>query len=382
MHGTDAFTEPAKRRLRDGAAPARGRRDHRRPDPAAELAICGFTESATYGVTRNPWNPQRTPGGSSGGSGRGGRRRPGPDRLGRRRRRLDPHPRRLLRPLRPEALARPDLARARARRLERARGPRLPQPHRARHRALARHHLRRLAASPRRRRRPSGPSSSRRKTPPGKLRVAWSTAARRAPRRRRPSPTTSSGRSPTPPSCSRSLGHEVAQRDPDWGDDRQQHHRRASCAASPRPSRKCRTPSASNAAPAASAASARILPDALYERALRGREADAARDQRDLRLLRRAGHPGDGRHRAAGPPLGGPRRPAHRARDEPLLSLLRPLEPPRQPGDVGARRASPPTACRSRSRSSAAPATRRRCSRSPPRSRPSGPGRTRRPPIS
>ncbi len=33
-----------------------------------ELAICGFTESATYGVTRNPWNPQRTPAGSSGGS--------------------------------------------------------------------------------------------------------------------------------------------------------------------------------------------------------------------------------------------------------------------------------------------------------------------------
>jgi amidase len=32
------------------------------------MAICGFTESATYGVTRNPWNPQRTPAGSSGGS--------------------------------------------------------------------------------------------------------------------------------------------------------------------------------------------------------------------------------------------------------------------------------------------------------------------------
>jgi amidase len=34
-----------------------------------ELAIYGFTESRTWGVTRNPWDPGRTPGGSSGGSG-------------------------------------------------------------------------------------------------------------------------------------------------------------------------------------------------------------------------------------------------------------------------------------------------------------------------
>ena len=34
-----------------------------------ELAICGFTESKTWGVTRNPWDPGRTCGGSSGGSG-------------------------------------------------------------------------------------------------------------------------------------------------------------------------------------------------------------------------------------------------------------------------------------------------------------------------
>ncbi len=33
-----------------------------------ELAICGFTESATWGVTRNPWNLDRSPAGSSGGS--------------------------------------------------------------------------------------------------------------------------------------------------------------------------------------------------------------------------------------------------------------------------------------------------------------------------
>lgn len=34
-----------------------------------ELAICGFTESKTTGVTRNPWDAERTPSGSSGGSG-------------------------------------------------------------------------------------------------------------------------------------------------------------------------------------------------------------------------------------------------------------------------------------------------------------------------
>ena len=68
-HGTDAFVEPAVkdsemvRRLREAGAIIVGL------TLLPEMAICGFTESATYGVTRNPWNPQRTPGGSSGGSG-------------------------------------------------------------------------------------------------------------------------------------------------------------------------------------------------------------------------------------------------------------------------------------------------------------------------
>jgi amidase len=67
-HGTDAFSEPAKadsevvRRLREAGAIVVGL------TLLPEMAICGFSESATYGVTRNPWNPQRTPGGSSGGS--------------------------------------------------------------------------------------------------------------------------------------------------------------------------------------------------------------------------------------------------------------------------------------------------------------------------
>jgi amidase len=68
LHGTDAFTEPAAadcemvRRLREAGAIVVGL------TLLPELAICGFTESATYGVTRNPWDLQRSPAGSSGGS--------------------------------------------------------------------------------------------------------------------------------------------------------------------------------------------------------------------------------------------------------------------------------------------------------------------------
>jgi amidase len=67
-HGTDAFDKPARddcemvRRLREAGAIVVGL------TLLPELAICGFTESATYGVTRNPWSLQRSPAGSSGGS--------------------------------------------------------------------------------------------------------------------------------------------------------------------------------------------------------------------------------------------------------------------------------------------------------------------------
>ena len=67
-HGTDGFPEPAPadsemvRRLREAGAIMIGK------TLLPELAMFGFTESATYGVTRNPWDPQRTTGGSSGGS--------------------------------------------------------------------------------------------------------------------------------------------------------------------------------------------------------------------------------------------------------------------------------------------------------------------------
>ncbi len=67
-HGTDAYPDPATadsehvRRLREAGAIVIGKTH------LPEMAICGFTESATWGVTRNPWDPQRSPGGSSGGS--------------------------------------------------------------------------------------------------------------------------------------------------------------------------------------------------------------------------------------------------------------------------------------------------------------------------
>jgi amidase len=66
--GTDAYTTPALadadvvRRLRAAGAIVIGK------TKMPELGLWPFTESITWGVTRNPWDLERTPGGSSGGS--------------------------------------------------------------------------------------------------------------------------------------------------------------------------------------------------------------------------------------------------------------------------------------------------------------------------
>ncbi len=66
--GTNGFDQPAKddgemvRRLRAAGAIILGKTN------LPELAICGFTETEAWGITRNPWDTSRTPGGSSGGS--------------------------------------------------------------------------------------------------------------------------------------------------------------------------------------------------------------------------------------------------------------------------------------------------------------------------
>jgi amidase len=67
--GTNAYGDPQRedweivRLLRAAGAVVLG------VTKVPELTIWPFTESPTWGITRNPWDPQRTPGGSSGGSG-------------------------------------------------------------------------------------------------------------------------------------------------------------------------------------------------------------------------------------------------------------------------------------------------------------------------
>src|SRR5450759_4047083 len=67
--GTNAHGGPAPadaevvRRLREAGAVIIGKTN------VPELTLWPFTETATFGATRNPWDRQRAPGGSSGGSG-------------------------------------------------------------------------------------------------------------------------------------------------------------------------------------------------------------------------------------------------------------------------------------------------------------------------
>jgi amidase len=66
--GTDAISTPAAqdselvRRLRAAGAVIVGKTN------CPELAVMGDTEGPAFGITRNPWNTDRSPGGSSGGS--------------------------------------------------------------------------------------------------------------------------------------------------------------------------------------------------------------------------------------------------------------------------------------------------------------------------
>ena len=273
-HGTDAFTEPARadsemvRRLREAGAIVVGL------TLLPEMAICGFTESATYGVTRNPWNPQRTPAGSSGGSaaavaaglvpiasagdGGGSIRLPAASCgiFG-----LKPQRGRIS--LAPEleywnglsvngCVSRTVLDTALW--LDVTSGgsqePGAPPP-------------------------PSRPFAESAKTLPGRLRVAWSTLP---PRALAPPIVSDAVRAAVAGTAELlgSLGHEVTQHDPDWGGIGNNITPRFlrgvadSVAKVPHPERLERRTRGFGRL-------GRLLPDGVFERAMRGREADARR---------------------------------------------------------------------------------------------------------
>ncbi len=273
-YGTDGFDQPARadseivRRLREAGAILVGK------TTLPELAICGFTETATWGVTRNPWNPQRTSGGSSGGSATA-----------------------VAAGLVPIALA-----------TDGAGSIRIPaaccglvglKPQRGRvSLAPDREHWNGLSAyncvsrnvrdtalwldivsggseEPGAPARPERPFVESAQAPPGKLRVAWSTAAPRA----AAPPTVSDiakGAVADTAELMRSLGHEVEQRDPHWGGignnvtPRYLRGIAEDFARVPHPERLERRTRGF-------AQLGRLIPDGLFEQARRAEAADAAR---------------------------------------------------------------------------------------------------------
>jgi amidase len=273
-HGTDAFPDPAPadcemvRRLREAGAIVIGK------TLLPELAICGFTESATWGVTRNPWDPQRSPGGSSGGSaaavaaglvpiasasdGGGSIRIPAAScgLFG-------------LKPQRGRISLAPDLEQwnglSAAGCVSRS----------VLDTALWLDVVSGGSAEPGAPAPPERPFVEAARTPPGKLRVAWSTAA---PRAAAPPTVSDIAKAAVAETAEllRSLGHEAVERDPDWGaignniTPRYLRGIAEDFAKVPRPERLERRTRGF-------ARLGRLIPDGLFERALKGREADGAR---------------------------------------------------------------------------------------------------------
>ena len=181
-----------------------------------EYGILPVSEAHIFGPTRNPWDLERTPGGSSGGAAAAVAAGLLPGGPRQRRRRLDPDPGRLLRAGRAEAEPRAHLAGPRAGR----RGARVRRDA---------HPLRRgRRRDPRRARRATSPA-----TPPGRPDPPepFADSARREPLKLRIAATTK------PPvadaavdpvaaravddaaSLLRSLGHEVEEVDPPWQEE-------------------------------------------------------------------------------------------------------------------------------------------------------------------
>ncbi|MEX2449175.1 MAG: amidase [Solirubrobacterales bacterium] len=273
-YGTDGFSEPAAadaeivRRLREAGAIVIGK------TLLPELAICGFTESATWGVTRNPWDPQRTPGGSSGGSaaavaaglvpialatdGAGSIRIPAAccGLVG-------------LKPQRGRVSLAPDLEHWNGLSAYNCVSRTVADT------ALWLDVVSGGSAEPGAPPPPERPFVEAAAAPPGRLRIAWSTAAPRA-----AAPPTvdevARGAVAATAELLGGLGHQVDQRDPDWGgigNNITPRYLRGAAddfARVPHPDRLERRTRGF-------ARLGRLIPDALFERARRAERADAAR---------------------------------------------------------------------------------------------------------
>ena len=273
-HGTDAFTEPAKadsemvRRLREAGAIVLGL------TLLPELAICGFTESATYGVTRNPWDLQRSPAGSSGGSaaavaagltpiasagdGGGSIRLPAAScgLFG-------------LKPQRGRVSLAPELEGWHGLAVNGCVSRTVLDT------ALYLDIVSGGSREPEAPAAPDRPFAESAKTPPGKLRVAWSNLA---PRAAAPAIVGDDVKTAVTDTAALlgSLGHDVTQRDPEWGaignniTPRFLRGVADTVAEVPHPERLERRTRGFGKLGS-------LLPDGLYERALRGRAADQQR---------------------------------------------------------------------------------------------------------
>jgi amidase len=273
-HGTDGFPDPARadsemvRKLREAGAIVVGK------TLLPELAICGFTESATWGVSRNPWDPQCTPGGSSGGSaaavaaglvpiasasdGAGSIRIPAAccGLFG-------------LKPQRGRISLDPDLEHWNGLSVNGCVSRTVLDT--ALWLDVASGDSREAGApAP-----PERPFVEAARTPPGKLKIAFSTAA---PRAAAPPTVSDVAKNAVAETVEvlRSLGHETAQRDPDWGtigNNSVPRYLRGAAedfARVPHPERLERRTRGF-------ARLGRLIPDKVFAQARRGAEADAAR---------------------------------------------------------------------------------------------------------
>ena len=312
-----------------------------------ELTIWPFTETKTWGKTRNPWNPDRVPGGSSGGSGAAVAAGLAPVALGSDGAGSIRIPSAWCGLFGLKVAAWPDLLHAAPRALARDVRARAARAAGAGRGTVPRRRCGPCAAVTRpRRRRPRSRSRTRRGNRPAPCASRFRRRSRRwRPRACRPSRAPRSRRQPT---LLRSLGHEVQERDPPTA-SRSATCCGAICAESTTTRTQCPIRSVWSGARARLARIGGLVTAGSVARSRAAEPKVAARVNSLFRRIRRAD---DARHRAPrarGRQVGGPRRDSDLERRGLALPVHRDVEPHRSAGRGGAGRPRRPPGCRCRS---------------------------------